>query len=461
MNYSKLKYLLLSLFIAVLLQGCTDLPESVVTNLSPETYLSLFPDSIISPHITRIKITWWGDDPDGLVAGYRFSFDSTNWTYTTANDSNFQLIIAGNDSTFRFWVAAVDNKGNVDPTPATNLFPVFNSPPSVSFNAGTQIPDTTFTVATFAWTGTDPDGNNSISKYYWALNDTSTWNEVSGTTSTLTLRETNGILPNSNNKLYLKAKDIAGIYSNVVKMPDSNRTWFVRPKVGNILLINDYFRTAPTDVNQAVTFYQNALDTIPYNIHSNLDIKVNGGGNIPKIINPMFIETLKLFQCVIWFANRGFNTNDNANFDLAQQSLPYYMAAGGKVFFSTGFPDNITSQGSIVNFAPIDSLTAFQFGSIIAPEQVIVVNNSYPLLQVGGSIFPIDRARGIRYTSGTPLIYKFPVNPPYDTSRITICIKDFLVNPKVVFLSMPLNRLDGNGNGKYFLRKVLMDFGVN
>jgi hypothetical protein len=317
------------------------------------------------------------------------------------------LIIAGNDSTFRFWVSAIDDKGNIDPSPATNLYPVFNSPPAVIFNAGTQIPDTTFTVATFAWTGTDPDGDNSISNYYWALNDTNVWNEVSGTTNTITLRESNGITPNTNNKLYLKAKDIAGIYSNVVKMPDSSRTWFVRPKVGNILLINDYFRTAPTDVNQAVTFYQNALDTVPYNLHSNLDIKVNSGGNIPRIINPMFIETLKLFQCVIWFANRGLNINDNANFDLAQQSLPFYLAAGGTLFFSTGFPDNITSQGNIINFAPIDSLTAFQFGNIIAPDPVIVVDNFYPALEVGGSIFPIDRARGIRYRSGTPLIYKF------------------------------------------------------
>ena len=40
--------------------------------------------------------------------------------------------------------------------------------------------------------------------------------------------------------------------------------------------------------------------------------------------------------------------NDNANFDLAQQSLPFYLAAGGKVLFSTGFPDNIDAQGNII-----------------------------------------------------------------------------------------------------------------
>ncbi len=456
MKIKNIKYYIIIFISTITLYNCTDVPQGVGTNLPPETYLSLFPDSIISPHITRLKITWWGDDPDGLVKGYRFSFDSTNWTYSEGNDSTFQLVIVGNDSTFRFWVAAVDDKGNIDPTPATNLYPVFNSPPSVAFNAGTNIPDTSFPVATFAWTGTDPDGNNSISKYYWALNDTSSWNEVSATTTTLTLRDINGIVPGQNNKLFLKVKDIAGIYSPVVRMPDSNRTWFVRPVTGRVLLINDYFRTAPTDLNQATQFYQSAMDTIQY---SKLDIKVNNGGNIPKIINPMFIETLKLFQCVIWYANRGNSTSDIANFDLAQQSLPFYLAAGGKVFFSTGFPDNITSQGSIINFAPVDSLTAFQFTSLTLQTPTLVFDNSYPVLE-SGSPSP-DRVRGIKYHIGTPLIYKLPLNTPYDTSKVTICIKDFVVNPKVVFMSVPLNRMNFNGNGAVFLRKVLTDFGIN
>lgn len=459
MNFIKHKFRFVILLFACLaiLQSCSELPEGNITNSPPETYLSLFPDSVISPHITRIKITWWGDDPDGLISGYRFSFDSTNWTTTTLNDSTFQLVIVGNDSTFRFWVAAIDDKGNIDPTPATNLYPVINSPPSVSFNAGTNIPDTTFPVASFAWTGFDPDGNGSIRNYYWALNDTSNWNEVSGTTSILTVYQNNGIIPGANNAFYLKARDIAGIYSQTVKMPDSNRTWFVKPVVGNILLINDYYR--PSDINQAVQFYHNALDTIPFAQYSELDLKINNGGNIPKIINPMFIETLKLFQCVIWFANRGLGPNDNANFDLAQQSLPFFVVSGGKVFFTTGFPDAITAQGQIINFAPVDSMTSFVY-NVEPGMETIVFDNNYPSLVTGG-IQP-DRVRGIKYMSGTPVIYKLPFSAPYDTSKYTVAIKDSYNNPKVVLLSMPLNRMNGNGNAVYFLRRVLgVDFGIH
>jgi hypothetical protein len=447
------------LLLTFLFEGCSELPEGMVNKSFPETYLSLFPDSIISPQKTRIKISWWGDDPDGLVQGFRFSFDSLNWTFTSANDSTFLLVIVGNDSTFRFWVSAVDNEGNIDPTPATNLYPVYNSPPDVRFNTGTEIPDTSFPVASFAWTGTDPDGDNTIRYYHWALNDTTNWRRIPGNVNLITLRQDSGIVPNSNNVFYIKAEDIAGKFSPVRRMPDGTRTWFVRPKVGNILLINDYYRTAPTDVNQALNFYRNALDSAFLNSYSYLDIKVVNGANIPKIVNPMFTETLKLFQCIIWFANRGNAASDNPNFELAQQTLPFYFAAGGKIFFSCGFPNTVDAQGSIINFAPIDSVTAFQLTSVPLQTQSIVTDLLYPVLE-SGSPGP-DRVRGIIFRAGGYPIYKLPFNPPYDTAKITICIKDAPVSPKVVFMSVPLNRMNYNGNATTFLRRVIgVDFGI-
>ena len=451
-NPSILKILVLLL---LLIQSCSELPVGVSENQPPDTYLSLFPDSTISPQKTRIKITWWGDDPDGLVAGFRFSFDSTNWVFTTKNDSTFQLSISGNDSTFRFWVAAVDEKGLIDPTPASNRYPVFNSPPSVKFNEGTEIPDTTFTVASFSWTGTDPDGDNTIKYYSWALNDTSTWHKIPGTINLLTLRQDSGLTVNSNNILFLKAEDIAGTFSPVVRMPDTSKNWYVREPQGRILLIDDYPATI-LDNQQAHDFYENALDTIT---HSMLDIKVSDGANVPKITNPMFIETLKLFQCVIWYAGRGNAVNDNANFDLAQQSLPFYIAAGGKVLFTTGFPNNIESQGNIVDFAPVDSATEFQVTTMTAQVPTIVIDNSYPELQ-SGSPSP-DRVRGIYPTLGSHVIYKLPYNPPYDTSKITICVKDFTNNPKIVFMSVPLHRMNETMTAPEFLRRVIYtDFSI-
>ncbi len=451
----RIQFVILFILGLLFIQSCTELPTGVTDNKPPNTFLSLFPDSTISPQKTRVKITWWGDDPDGLVVGFQFSFDSTNWTFTNKNDSTFQLSISGNDSTFRFWVAAIDDKGLADPTPATNKYPVINSAPGVSFNTGTEIADTTFTIASFAWTGTDPDGNGTIKSYHWALNDTSSWHRIPGSVSSITLRQDSGLVLNANNIFFLKAEDIAGAYSRIIQMPDTGKTWFVRQPVGRILVIDDYSFSL-TDKTQARQFYENALDTM---LHSRLDIKVSGGANIPKIRNPMFIETLKLFQCVIWYSDRTIAVGQNANFDLAQETLPFYMASGGKVFFSSGFPDNIPQGINYVDFGPVDSVTVFQQGSVAEQTPVIVADNSYPLLQAG-SPSP-SFVRGLYPIPGAHIIYRMPFNPPYDTNKIIVCIKDFTNTPKIVLMSIALHKMNYAQNAPAFMRRVInTDFGI-
>lgn len=436
--------------------SCTELPTGNITNQPPNTFLSLFPDSVISPQKTQITITWWGDDPDGLVHGYRISFDSTSWEFTTKNDSTFQLIIEGADSTFRFWVAAVDDKGLIDPTPASNLYPVINSPPEVVFNAGTEIPDTTFTIATFSWSGSDPDGNNSIRYYLWALNDTTNWHYTSGSATSITLRQDSGLIVNSNNKFYLKAQDIAGAFSNIAIMPDSGNTWYVREPQGRVLLVDDY-PSSIFDNTQAEQFYQTAFDTVT---HSILDIKVGNGANIPKIPNPMFIETMKLFSIVVWYAGRGNGTADNANFSLAQQTIPFYLVAGGKIFFTTGFPNNVDAQGNILDFAPVDSVTSYQVPLISAGVSTIIIDNNYPELQTGPT--SPERVRGLYPRQGAHIIYKLPFTTPYDTNKIIICLKNTQQYPNCVIMSVPLHRMNYLSNADMFFRRVLFnDFGLN
>ena len=58
-------------------------------NQAPETHTVA--DTIIrsgsNRFISQIKITWWGDDKDGFIKGFEFSFDGSNWVYTTKQDS--------------------------------------------------------------------------------------------------------------------------------------------------------------------------------------------------------------------------------------------------------------------------------------------------------------------------------------------------------------------------------------
>jgi len=446
-------YTILLLLIAVT-YSCKDPISGQIENQPPNTYLSLFPDSTIAPGTTLKTIRWWGDDPDGFVAGFRISFDSLNWGFTTKNDSTFILHISGNDSTFRFFVAAVDEEGLIDNTPATNLYPVINTPPSVRFDAGTEIPDTTFPVATFKWTGTDPDGNENIRFYQYSLNDTLSFRRIPGNLNLLTLTQDSGLALNANNVLYLRAEDDAGALSPIVRMPDTSRHWFVKRVQARILLIKDM---PLSDLTLASSYFSSAFDTISYDV---LDIKSNNGALIPKIVNPMFTATLKLFEIVVWSAFRGGATISNdANFALAQQSLPFYLQSGGKVFFTTGFPNIFQTQGGLINFAPVDSIKTCLIRFISESDSLINIDSSYP------KIFPsitIGSSRGIYFSPPAQVIYKIK-NLPDCPDSSTVMIKDAQVNPKIIFLSLPVYYLDGNPNdSKNLLNRILVqEFGYN
>ena len=230
-----MKKVLLFLFLLPVLAVVSCYEEVIdvpVANKPPKTFVSLFPDSLITQQQSSLRLNWWGDDPDGLVIGYFISFEEGKWTFTTSNDSLISFPISGTDTSYIFRVAAVDNSGNgiydnqlnvnginfgpepftdlngdgiwnpgepfvdcgaIDPNPASIELPLKNSPPVISFlvnQNGTTIfiPETTFTAASFGWTLTDLDGDATISRVYIALNDTSLKIELPGNTRFVTLK---------------------------------------------------------------------------------------------------------------------------------------------------------------------------------------------------------------------------------------------------------------------------------
>jgi hypothetical protein len=227
-------YLLLFLFsIAAGISSCYDNPADVpVGNKPPDTNVFIFADSSISQQQSSLKLYWWGDDPDGIIAGYYISWDNINWSFTQRNDSLISFPIEGTDTVYTFRVAAVDNSGNgsydtllirngitlgpepftdknnngkydagesyidiglMDPEPAELILPLKNSPPVLKFlvdrnNAQIQIPETTFTVASFGWTASDIDGDATIRNFFIALNDTSDKIEIPSNTRFITIK---------------------------------------------------------------------------------------------------------------------------------------------------------------------------------------------------------------------------------------------------------------------------------
>ncbi|MCC6548817.1 MAG: hypothetical protein IT279_01990, partial [Ignavibacteriaceae bacterium] len=206
------RYLYLSFVFLLLAGGCTeDVTEVPYVNKPPKTGLFLTPDSVISQQASRLKVNWWGDDSDGLVVGFYFTWDNTNWSFTTRKDSTFSLQIGAADTIYTFRVAAVDNAGNgiydasivrnginlgaepftdangngifdagepftdigdIDPAPVSLPFPIKNSAPVISINTLTILPDSSFPVMTFGWNASDIDGDQTISSIELVLNDT-------------------------------------------------------------------------------------------------------------------------------------------------------------------------------------------------------------------------------------------------------------------------------------------------
>ncbi len=489
-------------------------------NLPPETKIFLFPDSTdaISKQKSKLRIFWWGDDPDGFVIGYYIKWENQPWAFTTKTDSTFTLSITGMDTNYTFYVAAVDNNGNskydnqiirnninfgpepfvdknangiyddgelfidignVDPTPAQFRFPIKNSPPEISFQKNSEVPETTFTAASFAWTVSDIDGDETVDKIYIALNDTSNFVELPGHISFITIIanppfnsdvvEANiyfgssinqpyslklpNLKLNSLNRFYVKAKDIAGAFSKTISMPDSSRIWYVKKPKGEILLIDDY-----TIADNAEQFYLKMLDSISLGgKYDYLDIKfgktsTTPGIFLPKFINPTFTATMRLFKVVFWF------TDNNPTLEVAQLSIRNYTESGGKILLSMIFPQTFDTR-SLGDFLPIDSVsqTPISFIPFNTPVNVTSEGQAigYPDLQRDNqgtvarirTFYPSSAAATKLYTlgvSGNPII-GFKDN---DSRRI--------------FIGLPLHRLNGGqSNVKEFFRKVFIDeFGV-
>lgn len=486
---------LLVLFLSHLIFSCSKEPTSGVSeNLPPETSIALQPDSGIARSTSRQHIHWWGDDPDGFVAGFQISFDNARWSFTTKNDSSFSLFLFGNDTTYTFFVRAIDDQGNhvydsqgaygaepftdanknnrydvgepfidlgiADPTPAMLRYPIRNSPPKVEFVKGTEVPETTFTVATFSWVGTDLDGDESISNYRYALNDTGSaqnWKSLPRSQTLLTVFEKDG-LREGNNNFYLKAIDIAGATSAMIRMPDTSRSWIVRKPKSKLLILDDY------GINdESAQFYHSIFDTLLAGRFRNPDVfdikrgatSTKKGILVPPFINPTFTETLKLFEYILWYGD------NNPTLDIAQISLKQFSDAGGKVIFTASFPESaIDPRGGIVDFAPVDSLAPTPITFVPANTRVLSEPEAatYPELKRDTKGTPVAFVRELFRKASATNLYRLDASPFYPGTPV---IATRSGDKKFLLFSIPLHRFDGNANIGFLFWKVFVDeFGV-
>ena len=459
------------ILLIILMVGCSKhFTNQPLPNQPPKTFLTIVPDSTLRSTTSQQHLHWWGVDPDGFVKGFDISFDSLHWTFTTSNDSVIGLKLSSNDTTYKFYVAAVDDQGLVDPKPASLNYPIHNSPPVVSFVFQSDVPDTTYPVATFQWNGSDIDGNETIVSYTYVLDDTtnpSRWKNLTSDNNRVTLYNIDG-LTEGTHIFYMRARDVAGAYSKTIRMPiDTTKTWYVKEPKGDFLIIDDYVIADAT-----ASFYSQMFDTV---MNGRLkakdvwDIKAGytstaRGKYVPALINPTFTESLKLFKYILWYCD------SNPQMDIAQSSIPVFKAAGGKILFVTGFPQYPADASGFGDFAPIDNIESSYFKSILlAKDSLVSVDPAYPTLYRDANPVIYTYPRGLLPKVNARVIYhmgKSPLWASRDTLPIIMGVKD-ADQPSIIMLAILLHRFAGNpgagvpNNVPAFLRKVFSDeFGV-
>lgn len=377
--------------------------------------------------------------------------------------------------------------GAIDPNPASIELRLKNSPPVINFLVNQSgntifIPETTFTVASFGWTLTDLDGDGTISNVYIALNDTSQKIELPGNTRFVTLKAeppyTSDVvecdvyigsaittpyhikLPNlklnESNTFYVYAEDIAGGISELIVMPSasSNRSWYVKKPVGDILIIDDN-----GNIDNASSFYDGIFNELGLSSRYNVwDIKLgrtstSPGVLLPGFISPQFTETLKLFKYVFWY------TDNDPTLGPAQVAINNYLNYGGRVLFSMIFPQVFDPRG-LSDFLPIDSLSPSPISVLQANVGITPtdegVSQGYPQLRRDNNPNPVARIRTYypNTLSSTSLYtLDLPGNP-------IIGFKS--TDSRIIFMGIPLHRANGDPfKVKDFFDKVLFgEFGV-
>jgi len=288
----------------------------------------------------------------------------------------------------------------VDPVGAVGTFPIRNTPPAIGllpspYDASVvqRMPDTTFTVVTIGFKGSDDDGDNTLASYRIALNDTGAtaqWvtvalrdtiltlvvprsrSDAAGATVTADLysgsflgRRLVGQVPNlrldAENVFYVEARDVAGEYSAPVRLPSGTDRWYVRRPRAKVLLVNDY---TSFDAQLARTTYVSALTSASggaFGQVDQLDIALGlaaadkeagrYGRLVPQFVDPALIQTFLLYDYVIWY------TDQVPSLGIAQLSVFPYLQNGGRVIFSTMFLNTTDPRGALRDFAPVDSIS--------------------------------------------------------------------------------------------------------
>ncbi len=420
---------------------------------------------------SRQIVHWWGDDPDGSVVGYYYQWDyQTAPVYTTQEYDTFYVPIRSRYDEFTFKVWAVDDQGLQDPTPAELRFPVYNTPPAISFRLNTNPSITgnpnvtayTFPTRTFIWDASDDDGRETITHILYALDDTSTWRFLPGDADQITLRD----IPPGEHRFFVKAQDISGAASRTISFPDPADAsvplhWVVKPVQGEVLLVNDFAQDQR--LYQVQSFYTEILNELlgpngysVWEIGSETTPLINSQNALPY--SSLDIEAnLAYFEKVIWFAHLG-----RPHLSAAGLSITRFAGRGGKIFISNG---NEETPDTTWMFTSLDSVYRLNPGGrLLAGVHVLASFGSADDRQLD---LKLEKMIGNRVSAlvpgpGAEVVWRMEpdssasITVPYKGSP-AVALRYAIGSGKCIYFSLPLHMCDGNKNMTGFFRYLLFE----
>jgi hypothetical protein len=366
----------------------------LLENTPPETELFVRSIELTGENrlTSSVRLYWFGSDANGFVKGYEISRDNSNWTFLSITDSTFLFSIAsGNDTVdIDFYVRSIDNDNQADPTPAYLKIPIRNTPPTANYASDYPKTDSVNSIFALAWSVTDADGPQTIDSVFLKANE-GPWIAIRRNTNLVKVRPveltTTGItaatlrtsISNSPsflvenertesqplqglkigdwNTFYIKAKDIAGAFSET----DTLAPFYLKPKRSDLLIIQSHDGTSP----QPHPIYRDQFDQMGM-VYDDLNMFKNGATNEIRFWNYTFEDMLLLYDRIFWYTSQSGQAKFRGQeLFIEKASLPlqlFLSKPNSKLMISASLPHNLDPNSRLYLFTPMDSIRTFVAG---------------------------------------------------------------------------------------------------
>lgn len=313
-------------------------------NRPPESFLVVAADSV-APQFYKLPLSWLGSDPDGHVVGYRVRFvcqdlggqdcpaQPPDWQFTTATRDTFTVYVPKPTARYRFEVAAVDERGETDPTPAAQVFRFHNAAPVVSFQPNTK-PAQTLPAVTFYLQAVDPDSTADPNDHdasadiatfrAWLDGREDELHDVPAAAGGVTFRPEDFDGRYGSRTVFVQALDDGG----AVSVAEAH-TWTVDTPVPDGILLVDDCRMGGGLETRSDQSYRNALTAEAPARTVILDVET-----IPRIGRADFEATLSLFDHVVWYTDA--DTVSSGALEAARAGLDSLLGRGGHLLLVSG-----------------------------------------------------------------------------------------------------------------------------